>query len=72
MILLIFMLSLFVGGLVRRGVLSAVRRALGLGRERGKATSSVDPNTIGIKEQLHLWNALDDMQLDRLLKDSAP
>jgi hypothetical protein len=71
MILLIFMLVLLVGGLVHKGAVSVVRHSLGLGGEKGQATSNTVNDTTGIDEQMRLWTAVDDLQLDRLLKASA-
>ncbi len=71
MILLTFMLALFVGGLVHKGGVTVARHSLGRCRERGRATSEKVNDTSGIDEQMRLWTALDDLQLDRLLKDSS-
>jgi hypothetical protein len=70
MVLLIFMLMLFVGALIHKDVRSHLRHSLRPGGERAHARSNNVDNGCS-DDHARAWTALDDLQLARLLKDSA-
>ncbi len=72
MVLGIFLLAFFFGYLIRAGIRLVARGSSRQGR-RSKHAQPVAVETIPADdEKCYSWTALDEVQLTRLLRDSAP
>lgn len=72
MVLGIFLLAFFVGYLIRGGVRLVARHFSGPHRRSKQAQPTAPSGLADLDDQVHAWTALDDVQLNRLLRDSAP
>jgi hypothetical protein len=71
MVLGIFLLAFFIGYVIRAGLRFLARRSFGRAHAV-KRVESGPTDVANVDEGLCAWTPLDEVQLNRLLRDSAP